>query len=61
MPINNIISEQESMKECSEWTNREWYEYLFQNGLMNIGTFRQRCYDIVDEMIERKYGKREQS
>lgn len=49
------------MKECSEWTNREWYEYLFQNGLMNVDTFRQRCYDIVDEMIERKYGKREQS
>lgn len=57
MVKKNQNIEQQAIQERAMWSNRQWYEYLFQNGLMDIETFRKKCYDIVDEMIEGKYGK----
>ena len=47
--------------EVQNYSNKQWFEILFQNGVMDIETFRKKCYDITDEMIERKYGKSEHS
>lgn len=51
-----ILTEEQLIEEGKNWNNKQWENYLFQNGVMDIETFRQKCYDIVDEMIEQKYG-----
>lgn len=51
-----ILTEEQLIEEGKNWNNKQWQNYLFQNGVMDIETFRQKCYDIVDEMIEQKYG-----
>lgn len=50
-------SEHQAIQEGTKRSNRQWYEYLFQSGVMDVETFRKLCYDIVDKMIEDKYGK----
>ena len=61
MTEDRIILDDPFLEETKNWNNKQWQDYLFQNGVMDIEAFRQKCDDIVDEMIERKYGKSEQS
>ena len=56
MMEKRILTEEQLIEEGKNWNNKQWQNYLFQNGVMDIETFRQKCYDIVDEMIEQKYG-----
>ena len=52
-----ITADEQFIEESKSWNNKQWQDYLFRNGVIDIETFRQKCYDIVDEMIELKYGK----
>ena len=57
MTEERITIEDQFVEEAMNWNNKQWQDYLFRNGVISIDTFRQKCYDIVDEMIEFKYGK----
>ena len=48
--------EEQLIEKTQNWNVKQWRDYLFQNGVMDIETFRQKCYDIVDEIIASKYG-----
>jgi hypothetical protein len=50
------LTEQERIKQMSEWTPSEWQEYYCPNGTMSLEEFKSLLYNKVDKLILEKYG-----
>lgn len=50
------LTEEERIKEMSEWTPSEWEGYHCPNGTVSLEEFRTAIYNKIDEMIAEKYG-----
>lgn len=47
------LTEEERIRQMSEWTPSEWQQYLCPNGTMTIEEFRALGHKIIDEEFDR--------
>jgi len=50
------LTQEERLRQMSEWMPAEWKQYHCPNGTMTIEEFRDSIYKRVDEIIFQKYG-----
>lgn len=50
------LTEEERVRQMSEWTIEEQEQYFCPNGTMTLEEFRNLLYNKVDKMILEKYG-----
>lgn len=50
------LTEEERIRQMSEWTPSEWQQYLCPNGTITLEEFRTALYNKVDEVMTKKYG-----
>lgn len=47
------LTEEERIRQMTEWTPREWQQYLCPNGTMSIEEFRALGHKLIDEEYDR--------
>ena len=47
------LTEEERIRQMSEWTTDEWQQYLCPNGTMTIEEFRALGHKMIDEKYDR--------
>ena len=51
------LTEEERIRQMSEWTPNEWQQYFCPNGTITLEEFRKALYKKVDEVMINKYGE----